>query len=167
MYNLRPFAISACAALACFSVVAAAEELTLQVPGKTIELSPDDWVKMTDETNFARNYEEKTPSSWHKVSRMVTVYLNPMSDDRRLGLKISDMEYLEFMIVHPRLVTAQTRVDKGKYWVLCRETFNPKDNLPIDIAAYDPFLSENENQLLWRTYQVEIDETRYLLNSKF
>ncbi len=168
MYNLRPFVISAYAALACFSVVAAAQELTLQVPGKTIELSPDDWVKMTDETNFARNYEEKTPSSWHEFNRVVTVYLIPMSDDRRIGsLKISDTEYLEFMIVHRGFVTLHTLVDKGKYWVLCRETFKPKDNLPVDISTYKPYPSENEIQRLWTTYQVEIDETRYLLNSKF
>jgi hypothetical protein len=41
------------------------------------------------------------------------------------------------------------------------------EDLPIDISAYQPFLNENENQLLWTTYQVDIDETRYLLNSKF
>lgn len=167
MYNLRPFVISAFAALLYFSVVAAAEELTLQVPGRTIELSSSDWEKVADKTDFARNYAEKTPSPWHKYNRMVTVYLNPMSEDRRIGLKISDFEYVEFFVVNPGFVTAQTRVDKGKYWVLCRETFEPKDNLPIDISAYKPFLNENENQLLWTTYQVEVDETRYLLNSKF
>jgi len=167
VYNLRPFVISAFASLLYFSVVAAAGELTLQVPGKTIELSTSDWEKVADKTKFARNYFAKKPSPLHQYNRMVTVYLNPMSDDRRIGLKISDFEYLEFFIVNPGFVTAQTRVDKGKYWVLCRETFHPKDNLPIDISAYKPFLSKNENQLLWITYQVEVDQTRYLLNSKF
>ncbi len=167
MYNLRPFVISTCAALVYFSIVVAAEELTLQVPGKTIELSPSEWKKVADKTKFARNYAEKKPSPLHQYNRMVTVYLNPMSDDRRIGLKISDIEYVEFFIVNLGFVTAQTRVDKGRYWVLCRETFRPKDNLPIDISAYKPYLNKNENQLLWITYQVEIDETRYLLNSKF
>ena len=98
---------------------------------------------------------------------MVAVYSIPMSDDRRIGLKISDREYVEFFIVHPGFVTAQTRVDKGKYWVLCRETFNPKGLSPVDVSLYRPFLSDIENRQLWQHYQEEVDETRYLLNSKF
>ena len=62
MHSLKPFVISAFAALLYFSVVAAAEELTLHVPGRTIELSSSHWEKVADETNFARNYAEKTPS---------------------------------------------------------------------------------------------------------
>ena len=155
------------AGLPCFPVVFAAESLSLVLPGKTSELSLDDWTKAKDETNFAKNYEEKRTSPWHKYGRMVTVFLIPMSDDRRVGLKISDREYAEFFIVHPGFVTAQTRVDKGKYWVLCRETFNQESHWPVDVSAYKAFLSENEQRQLWQRYQAEIDETRYLLNSKF
>lgn len=153
--------------LLCSSVVSAADGLSLVVPGKTIELSLDDWAKAKDEMNFAKNYEEKRMSSSHKFGRMVTVYLIPMSDDQRLGLKISDNEYLEFFIVNPGFITAQTRQDKGGYWVLCRETFFKKSGLPVDLSAYKPFLKENENRLLWQFYQAEVDETRYLLNSRF
>ena len=167
MHNLRKFNLFVLVALLYFSVAAAAEELTLQVPDKLIELSASDWEKSNDVSNFARNYAEKTPSPWHEFNRMVTVYLNPMSDDRRAGLRISDTEYVEFFIVNPGFVTAQIRVDKGRYWVLCRETFKPKDNLPFDISAYQPFMNESENQQLWASYQVEVDETRYLLNSLF
>jgi len=153
--------------LLCSSVLSAADKLSLVVSGKTIELSLDDWAKAKDEINFAKNYEEKRLSSWHKFGRMVTVFLIPMSDDRRLGLKISDNEFLEFFIVNPGFITAQTRLDKGGYWVLCRETFNQKSGLPIDVSAYKPFLNENENRLLWQFYQAEVNETRYLLASKF
>ena len=48
------------------------EELTLQVPGKIIELSPNDWEKVDDPTNFARNYSEKMLSPGHQFNRMVT-----------------------------------------------------------------------------------------------
>lgn len=167
MHYRNVFIFGLLAALLCFPVVFAADRLSLVVPGKTIELSSDDWTKARDKRSFAKNYEEKRISPWHKYGRMVTVFLIPMSDDRRVGLKISDREYVEFFIVHPGLITVQTRVDKGRYWVLCRETFNQKSHLPVDASAYKPFLSENENQLLWRLYQAEIDETRYLLQSTF
>jgi hypothetical protein len=161
------FALILIVALLCSRVTFAAENLSLVVPSKTIELSPDDWAKAKDELDFAKNYEEKKKSPWQKFRRMVTVFLIPMSEDRLSGLKISDTEYLEFFIVHPGFVTVQTRVNKGKYWVLCRETFNPKDHSPISVSDYKPFLSESENRRLWQLYQAELDEARYLLNSKF
>ena len=147
----------------CSPIVSVADQLSLTVPGKTIELSSGGWAKAKDETNFANNYEERKISPWHKYRRMVTVYSIPMSDDRRIGLKISDREYVEFFIFHPGFVTAQTRVDKGKYSVLCRETFNLKGQSPVDVSLYKPFLSENENRQLWQLYQAEVDETRHLL----
>jgi hypothetical protein len=153
--------------LLCFPVVSVADQLSFTVPDKTIELSPVDWVKAKDETNFALNYENKKISPWHKFGRMVTVFLIPMSDDRRNGLKISDREYVEFFIVNPGYVTVQTRVDKGKYWVGCRETFNLKGQSPVFVRLYKPFLSENENRQLWQLYQKEVDETRSILDSKF
>ena len=150
------------------SLAARAEQMLLvSVPGKAIELSQGEWAKMQDEAGFAKNFEERKNAPWHKFGRVVTVYLIPMSEDRRQGLKISESEYVEFFIVHPGFVTVQTRVDKGKYWVLCRETFKPKAPLPVEISAYKPWLGENENRQLWRLYQVEVDETRHLLNSRF
>ena len=142
-----------------------AQILSLAVPGKTLELSKGEWSKMGDETNFAKNFEEKKEAPWHKFGRVVTVYLNPMSEDRRSGLKISKTEYVELFSVHPGFITAQVRVDKGGYWVLCRETFKPK--APMPAVTLRSYLSENEELQLLHHYQVEIDETRYLLNSKF
>ena len=144
-----------------------AGELAVNLPDKTIKLESDRWEKMKDPTNFAKNFREKKKSPAHEYGRIVTVYLNPMTEDRKLGLHISEDEYIEIFIVDPGLVTVQTRLDKGKYWVLCRETFKPKGNIPMDISKYRPYLSENENRKLWNIYQKEIDETRYLLRSKF
>lgn len=141
------------------------QELTLEVPGKTIKLSTNDWEKMDDPNNFAENYSEKVSSPLHKFNRVATVYLNPMSDDRRSGSRISDMEYVEVFIVSPEFLTVQTRVDKGKYWVMVRETFKPKRNMLGTLAS--PVLSERNRELLMRDYQEEIDETRFLLGSTF
>ncbi|MDE0790342.1 MAG: CsiV family protein [Woeseiaceae bacterium] len=144
-----------------------AEELTLQAPGKTIELSPNDWEKVDDPTNLARNYSEKTLSLVHQFNRMVTVYLSPMSNDQRIGQEYSSTEYVEIFISIPGFVTVQTRTDKGRYWVLSRETFKPKEFSPVNLSSSKLFLSESEKNLLLLTYQLEIDGTRLLLNSKF
>jgi len=143
------------------------DDLSLQVPGKIIRLSKDHWEKMEDPTNFAKNYLQKGEDQIHKHARVVTVYLIPMSEDRKGGFNITRNEYLEFFIVHRGFVTAQTKIDKGKYWVLCRETFQAPNYSPVDIQKYRPFLSEDENRQLWATYQQEIDETRYLLQTLF
>ena len=143
------------------------DDLSLQVPGKIIRLSKDNWEQMEDPTNFAKNYLQKGEDQIHKYARVVTVYLIPMSEDRKRGLDITRNEYLEFFIVHPGFVTAQTRIDKGEYWVLCRETFQARNYSLVDIQKYRPFLSEDENRQLWAAYQQEIDETRYLLQTRF
>ena len=143
------------------------EELTLQAPGKIIELSPNDSEKVDDPTNLARNYSEKTLSPAHQLNRMVTVYLSPMSDDQRIGQEYSATEYVEIFIGVPGFVTVQTRIDKGQYWVLSREIFKPKKFPLVDLSSSKLLLSESEKNLLLLTYQLEIDETRLLLNSKF
>jgi hypothetical protein len=69
--------------------------------------------------------------------------------------------------VHPGFVTVHTRVDKGAYWVLCREAFKPKHPMPVNKSAYKRWLGAHENRQWWHLYQLEIDETRHLLNATF
>ncbi len=143
------------------------DDLSLQVPGKIIRLSKDNWEKMEDTTNFAKNYLQKGEDQIHKYARVVTVYLIPMSEDRKGRFNITRNEYLEFYIVHRGFVTAETKIDKGKYWVLCTETFQTPNYSLVDIQKYHPYLSEDENRQSWAAYQQEIDETRYLLQTLF
>jgi|GEM_PF-3111543 hypothetical protein len=143
------------------------EYFVLNVPNKVIELPKSNWSKLDDPSGYAKNYGEKAKSEWHEFNRVVTVFLTPMSIDRRVGLKISEYEYLDFLVVHPGLVTVQTRMDKGKYWVLCRETFKPKKTVGIDISKYKPYLSNEEIKIVWSAYVEEIDETRKILNLEF
>ena len=147
--------------------------LTLQAPGKTIELSSNDWVKVGDPNNFAKNYSEKESSSLHAYERMVTVFLNPMSGDRRIGKKLTSTEYVEMFIVTPGLLTMRIRIDKGEYWVMSRDTYKPKEKMisnaldSTDFSVASLSISESERAQLMSDYQAEIDETRFLLNSKF
>ena len=148
-------------------------KLTLQAPGKTIELSSNDWGKVDDTTNFAKNYSEKKLSSLHQDERIVTVFLNPMSYYNRIGEELTSTEYVEMFIVTPGLLTIRTRIDKGEYWVMSRDTYKPKEKMlsnaldSTDFSISSLTLSEWDRSLLMSDYETEINETRFLLNSKF
>jgi hypothetical protein len=154
--------------LAVMSSDVTADTHILKTTSKTIELDKSQWTKLKDEYDYAKNYTKKDSSPWHQYNQTVTVYLIPMSADRRIGLKVSDTEYIEIFLVHSEnYVTVQTRVDKNKYWVLSRETFKLKGKMPFDITGYQPILSEKKTKQLLKHYQLEIDKTRYLINDMF
>jgi hypothetical protein len=145
----------------------AAESLELSVPGKKIQLPEQSWSLMNDQANYAQTYEQKEISASHKDGRVVTVFLEPMPDKRKVGARLADNEYLEIVIIEDGFVTAQVKVDKGKYWVACRETFLPKPRLSVDVSSHKAFLSELAKMSLWMDYQPEIEETRALLQTIF
>ena len=123
---------------------------------------------MEDPTTVGRNFEERKKRPWHEFGRVVTIFPLPMSEDRRAGIKISASEYVEPFIVHAGFVTVQTYVDKGTYWVMCRETYRRKAHgPPVDLSTYKPFLGRDDMQRLWFYYEEEIDETRHLLHTRF
>jgi hypothetical protein len=140
---------------------------SVSVPGKTITLAQSEWAKMEDPTTVAHNFEERKKGPWHQFGRVVTIFLHPMTDDRRVGLKIADREYVEIFVAQPGLVTVQTRIDKGTYWVMCRETFLRKAQAPpVDLLPHKPS-GTDDRERLWFYYQDEIDTTRHLLHSRF
>jgi hypothetical protein len=80
---------------------------------------------------------------------------------------------VEMFIVTPGLLTMRIRIDKGEYWVMSRDTYKPKEKMisnaldSTDFSVASLSISESERDLLMSDYQAEIDETRFLLNSKF
>jgi hypothetical protein len=144
-----------------------ADYLELAVPGKRIQLPEESWSLIKDEANFAQTYEQKESRESHKYGRVVTVFLARMPNDRKVGQKISDNEYLDILVVHDGLVTAQVKVDKGQYWVMSRETFVPKARLSADVSSNKRYLSELAKMSLWMDYRPEVDETRHLLQTVF
>jgi hypothetical protein len=148
-------------------VALAPQALSIAVPGKTIELSQVEWAKRPNVVSFIQYFEERTHAPWHKFGRVVTVFMVPMTDANRIGLKISESEYVYFFVRLPGFVTVHTLADKGTYWVLCDETFKPKAPLPIDLSAFKLGLGTNENLQLGQLYQIEVAATRHLLNSRF
>lgn len=150
------------------SFVGAASDITIEAPGKKISLSSEEWEKLADPAGFAKNVSERKLEPSHKFSRVVTVFLNLLTEDRYSGmLKISEHEYIEVFVVHPGFITAEVVVDKGTYWVLSRETYLPKKQTLVNISQYKPVLNQSDTKSLWLVYQQEIDETRYLLSQKF
>jgi len=143
------------------------EEFTILTDSKIVTISSNNWIKMQDSESYAKNFEQKIKPKSHRYARVITIFLLPMSTDRQLGMKISNNEYLEFFITSLGYVTAQTRMDKGDHWILCRETFLPKETRRIDIGQYKPLLSAGEGKQLWALYQSEIDATRYIMKSEF
>jgi len=138
----------------------------VEVAGRKIWLSAARWKSMTNEVEWAVNFEEAGKGSKHEFGRVVTIYKLPMSDGRRLGVRISRQEYLELFVVHPGTVTAQIRIDKGPYWVLSRETFRTPSLVGVDTNRWHS-LSQQEFELARSEFQAEIDSTRYLLQSAF
>jgi hypothetical protein len=96
---------------------------------------------------------------------MLTIFKVPMSDDRRLGIRISANEFLDLFVVHPGKLTVQVRTDRGNYWVLSRETFEVTRHVPISIKEYRPFLPEEEAKQVWSVFQNEVDGTRAQINA--
>lgn len=144
-----------------------ADYLELAVPGKLIQLSEQSWSKIKTEAGSANTYEQKESGASHKYGRAVSVFLGPMPANRKVGVRISDNEYLKVLIVHEGMVTTQLKVDKGQYWVMCQETFLPKARLSADISNHKAFLSELAQLSLWMDYQSEVDATRQLLLTVF
>jgi hypothetical protein len=85
-----------------------------------------------------------------------------MSDDRRVGRRISAGEYLQiFKVGDPASTIVQVRLDRGSHWILSRQTFR-LDRFPGLVGA-DP----EADAATWNRFrfalQDEIDTTRHTL----
>jgi hypothetical protein len=63
-------------------------------------------------------------------------------------------------------VTAQVRSDKGRYWILSRETFIAPSIPGVNTDRLHEFTDPDFGHVR-NMFQVEIDTTRYLLQSSF
>ena len=124
---------------------------------------------MTDEVDYARNFEAvtNTPPRQYQI---VTFFLNPMSEDRKSGQKISPTEYLEVFFSNPNEITVLVRKDHGNYWLLSREMFkadlvsglNAKRIGSVEFAA----VSEPEVERIVEALRNQIDTTRQLIGQR-
>lgn len=136
----------------------------VQIGSTSVEIPSDQWRPAKNSEPYADNFEARALRSGQVFPQMLTIYKIPMSDDRRSGIRVSDREFAEFFVVHPGKVTVQIQTDKGKYWILSRETFEAKRALPVNVSEYSPFLTDEQQKGLWSAYQDEVDATRALIN---
>lgn len=153
---------------------------------KTIYLPKKDWEEMGNEYIYALNFQLLKKDSIAGFPQVITFFLIPMTMDRRKGKEIAEKIYLEIFCVHSGKVTIQIRCDKGKYWVLSRETFFLPDTAALtfeekviisfmpgdlkdfkELYKYKPFLNEAEFKWLHDLYIDHIDRTIFLINNKF
>ena len=137
---------------------------SITVNDKNIIVSQDEWkfVEPFEPSLYSRNYSAKNKKDGHMFEQMVTVFMQEMTADRKIGEKITNSEYIEAFVVHPNSVTVQIRIDKGDYWVMSRETFESKNNYPDQTnVSYSDLLLNFEDM------QNRIDNTEYILNNEF
>ncbi|MDP2642511.1 MAG: hypothetical protein Q8P62_01565 [Candidatus Peregrinibacteria bacterium] len=137
---------------------------SISINGKNIVVSQDKWkfVEPFEPSLYSKNYSAINKRDGHEFEQMITVFLQKMTDDRKIGEKITNSEYIEAFVVHPNSVTVQIRIDKGDYWVMSRETFESKNNYPdqTDVSYSDLLLN-------FEDMQNRIDNTKYILNNEF
>jgi hypothetical protein len=133
--------------------------IEIKTPDKIILLDSDSWKPMRNEFEWARNYSAKSKSKGQVYETVLTIYLLPMSADRKSGKLISSNEYIEIFQVRPGTVTVQLRVDKGKYWVLTRDTYNvntPASKVELDTLVYN---------MVYKEIQTKVDSNRFFIRN--
>jgi hypothetical protein len=136
-----------------------------RVGERSLRLLATAWERMENEdATVAESFSAVSLKRGHAWPQVVTVFKLPMSEDRKLGIRVTKSEYIEPFVVHPGKVTVQIRVDRGSYWVLSRETFLRDRRTSVDLSRYKPFLSLDEQRALIRDFQERIDSTRAWIN---
>ena len=136
-----------------------AQGIEIKTQDKVILLDSDSWKPMRNEFEWARNYSAKSKNKGQVYETVLTIYLLPMATDRKTGKVISSNEYIEIFQVRPGTVTVQLRVDKGKYWVLTRDTYNvntPASKVELDTLVYD---------MVYQEIQTKIDSNRFFIRN--
>jgi len=133
----------------------------LRTKNKIINVSKSKWEYVGSSYSYAKSYESKTKYEGHKYKQMITVFLIPMTDDRK-SEEIAKNEYFDSFVHRANSITVQIRIDKGDYWVLSRETYKTIENFPVQtVYSYSNAL------INFRGIQNRIDRTRFILNKEF
>lgn len=130
-----------------------------------VSLPRTDWKEMDNPTSFAKNFEARRMRNSEVFSQVITIFLEPMPKEKKIGMQLSDLEYVELFTVHPNTITAQIRVDKGYYWMLSRQTF--RDYRPVGKKPLNNFgtLDQIEVSEFLTMYEEDVKETRYKLRN--
>ena len=135
--------------------------LTVEAPNRLLQISAVDWTALQDEEIHAKNFQRRHKLQNELFEQVVTVFLIPMSPERRIGKKISDTEYIDFFSGLPNSVTIRLRLEKSGYWILSRQTFV----LNGQLLKYN-YNNEDIERLEYQ-FKTEIEQTKILLSQTF
>jgi hypothetical protein len=141
-----------------------ASSYELSVGGRRILLPKAEWREMQNEATFARNFEA-TSNPPNRKYQIVTVFMIPMSEDRRIGERLSPTEYLEAFSALKDQVVIQMRRDHGSYWVLSREAFEATAVPGVEFTGVGN-LSPADVRRVTDVLRLQIDTTRHLLGER-
>ena len=137
------------------------DKIEVDAQGKTIFLDKAEWSPMQNTQEWAKNFQSKYKKGAQQFETVLTIFLQPMTPERKIGKMISQDEYVEMFSSFPKTVTVQLRVNKGDYWILKRDTYKVATINPTKVET-DP----NVYQQIYRELQVNIDDSRFFVRTK-
>jgi hypothetical protein len=143
-----------------------AADYRVETPAGTLRISADEWKAMPGTNPLRQEFEQRTSETGPRLPRVVTVVKIHMTDDVRVGEQISPTEYLEIRAEGPSTATVQIRADKGRYWVMSRETLTAPTG-PLFETPRGQSLTGTEFAIAQSIFARDIELTRFLLQSKF
>lgn len=150
--------------LACCGKAGQVAESVVRVADGKVVLSAGEWRAMPNEADYAQNFEAVTNTSPRRY-QIITFFLNPMTEDRRSGQKISTTEYFEAFLTNPDEITVLLTKDHGNYWLLSREMFTGVVISGVNTSRVGSF-SGPEVERVAEALRNQIDSTRYLIGQR-
>ena len=136
-------------------------KIEVNTPGKTIFLDANKWFPMSNTQDWAKNYQSKEKKEWQEFNTVLTIFLQPMTSERKKGKKVTSDEYVEIFPTLPGTVTVQLRVDKDKYWVLTRDTYKVITPNSMQVER-DPVVYNS----IYNEIQTYIDTSRFFIRNE-
>jgi len=136
-------------------------DYVIKTKNKLINISKSNWDFLETDYLYSKNYQSKNKYEGHMYKQIITVFLIPMTNDRKRE-EIAKNEYFESFVLRANSITVQIRIDKGDYWVMSRETYNTFENFPVQKD-----FSYSNALINFRGIQDRIDRTRFILNKDF
>jgi len=108
------------------------EAYQVQTLDKEVSIDQAMWKAMVNESQTAVNFERRTMDKGMEFPSVLTIFKVPITRDRKGTFELTDTETMDLFQAHPGVITVQLVFDRGRYWILLRESFRISEisNLP-------------------------------------
>jgi hypothetical protein len=145
---------------------AAEDDYRVGTAAGVVRIPRAEWKALPGSYRSGESFEQRKVELRQRFPRFLTVFTIHMTEDDRVGQQISPTEYLEMWVEQWGTLTVQVRVDKGRYWVMSRETILAPEGPLLDTSVAKA-LSDDEFSAARAMFEAEIERTRFLLTSQF